>query len=224
MNLHYAELQEHYLGKSGDYYDLTRSELIPFIPDGSKLVLDVGCSNGNFGELLQRKKDCRVWGIEPSHKSAQEAEGKIEKVINNTFNSNLPELQGMQFDIICFNDVLEHVANPETLLDQCKSFLTDKGSVIASIPNILFYPVIKQILVDQDWKYEDCGVLDNTHLRFFTKKSIRRLFKMCDFEIVRLEGINQYADWRYRLMNALLLNHLTDWKYMQFVIQARVRS
>lgn len=72
-------------------------------------------------------------------------------------------------------------------------------------------------------KYTDSGTLDYTHLRFFTKKSIVRLFEKCVYEITKIEGINAAAGKKYKIINALLLNRLKDWKFMQFAIRAKLK-
>ena len=224
MNEQYSELNQIYSEKHDDYYNSARKEMIAFIPAEAKSILDIGCGSGNFGQLLKRERNCTVWGIEPTFQSAQDAAEKLDKVIHTTFSPDIPELQEKTFDAICFNDVLEHLIEPNVVLRECQKFLTPNGSIVASIPNFLFFPVLEGILVGQDWKYDDNGILDYTHLRFFTKKSIVRLFEECGYEIVKIEGINFKSGRKYKVLNALLVNRLSDWKYMQFAVQAKVKS
>lgn len=216
-----SQLSEQYTNKSVDYFRLQRREVLDYLPDNAKSVLDVGCAGGNFGKLIKSERGCEVWGVEPSKNAAIEAEQHLDKVINNIFGPDLLELSDKRFDAIFFNDVLEHIAVPETALAATKQYLNENGCVIASIPNVLYFPVVKQLLFDQDWKYAEHGVMDNTHLRFFTRKSMERLFNECGFRIERIEGINPLITPKYRLANFLLLNHLRDWKYIQFVVVAR---
>lgn len=75
----------------------------------------------------------------------------------------------------------------------------------------------------EDWKYTDLGTLDYTHLHFFTKKSIIRMFEKCGYEITKIEGINAVAGKKYKMINALFLNRLKDWKFMHFAIQAKLK-
>lgn len=222
MPAHCGNMSKEYTDKTEEYYHENRAELLEFIPRGVKKILDVGCGTGNFGELVKKNVNCIYWGIEPD-KAAAEAEKKLDKVINDVFSENLPEIENHFFDVVCFNDVLEHLVNPEAALLQCKKYLTENGIVVASIPNILYFPAIFEILVRQDWQYQDSGILDKTHLRFFTKKSIVRMFENCGYEIIKLEGINPAVTRKYKLLNFLLFNHLKDWKYLQFVVQARVK-
>ncbi len=225
MNSQYENLAGQYSAKPDGYYETTRSEMLPFIPAESSSILEIGCSSGAFGKLIKNERPGTVvWGIEPDEESAKKALKNLDHVICSTFSTELEELKGKKFDVICMNDVLEHMVNPDTVLLDCKSFLSPNGMIVASIPNILHFYNITQILLHQDWKYEDSGIMDNTHLRFFTKKSIIRMFEGCGYNIARIEGINASFGMKYRLANALTLGHLKDWKYVQFVIQAQPLS
>ena len=223
MDSQYNNLSEQYASKSDGYYETERSEMLPFIPQDALSVLDVGCSSGGFGKLIKDMlPGAEVWGIEPSEDFAAIAKTKLDNAICSTFELGMPELAGKTFDCIIFNDVLEHLVNPEQALLDSKEYLGETGLVVASIPNILFFYQILEILVEQDWKYRDEGILDNTHLRFFTKKSIIRMFEACGYEIVKIRGINASFGLKYKTMNLLTLGFLRDWKYVQFAVEARV--
>lgn len=219
-----SQLEDKYSAKDVEYYGQVRSELLGFIPEDARTVLDVGCAGGNFGKNLKAKRECEVWGIEPGAPAADMARNFLDNVLTGTFLEVLPQLGEKRFDAICFNDVLEHMPNPEDALTALKPYLTEHGRVIASIPNILFFPVIKEIILEEDFRYRDYGVLDNTHLRFFTKKSMTRMFEACDYEIEQTTGINEVNSRKYRLLNFLLLNRLRDWRFTQFVVIARPRA
>ncbi|MBK7391765.1 MAG: class I SAM-dependent methyltransferase [Chloracidobacterium sp.] len=220
MNPQYESLTKQYATKPEDYYEFDRSEMLAYVPAESSLVLDVGCSSGAFGNLIkQRSPSSVVWGIEPDKNSSDLASTRLDRVINKEFAANMPELEGVLFDIICFNDVLEHMVNPDLALEFCKSYLTAQGMIVASIPNILYYRQIAKILIRQDWKYEDEGVLDNTHLRLFTKKSIIRMFETCGYRVLKIEGLSSGFSLKYSILNALTLGHFKDWRHMQFAVQ-----
>lgn len=210
--------------KPMDYFEQPRSELIDYVPIDAKLILDVGCANGTFGDALKKERDCTVWGIEPVKAAAAVAANRLDVVIQAEFSRELPQIHGKRFDAILFNDVLEHIQDPESVLEVAKTFVRNGGYIIASIPNVLYWPVMYQLLRHGDWEYADSGVLDRTHLRFFTKKSISRMFRDCGYEISVIDGINSIADWRLRILNMISLNHLTNWRFMQFVVRATVRT
>lgn len=222
MNEQYRDLSDQYANKEEGYYEQQRPEMLEFIPENCRFILDVGCSSGGFGESIKKERPGTVvWGIEPNEKECESASKKLDKAICGIFSSDTEGLLGQKFDCIVFNDVLEHVANPEEILKLSKNFLTENGSVVASIPNVLHFYNIWQILTQQDWKYEDSGIMDNTHLRFFTKKSIIRLFESSGFEIENVQGINPSFGVKYKIANTLTLGKLVEWKFVQFGIQAR---
>jgi 2-polyprenyl-3-methyl-5-hydroxy-6-metoxy-1,4-benzoquinol methylase len=218
-----SRLADFYQDKTADYYAYTRPELLPFIPKTIKKALDVGCGSGSFGQTLKRNFNCEVWGIEPDTEAAKKGVGLIDKMIINSFSANMPELEGMKFDCIFFNDVLEHLAEPEKALAYCKALLNNEGCIIASMPNIRWYPVVLSLLKYKDFKYQNAGVMDKTHLRFFTLKSMRRLFENTGYRIITAQGINKDTAYHlFNVLNFLLFNSQWDMKYPQFAIVAKL--
>jgi len=196
--------------------------MLQFVPIECLKILEVGCGTGAFGKQLKdRCAEAKVWGIEPDNQSADAAEKVLDRVIRGVFRSDMPELLGEQFDCIVFNDVLEHMADPDEALLAGRKHLTSDGLVIASIPNILYFPTFYMIVKTQDWRYEDKGILDNTHLRFFTRKSIERLFNESGYDVVRMDGINRYSYWKFNLVNFFLLSRINDFRYGQFAVVAK---
>jgi 2-polyprenyl-3-methyl-5-hydroxy-6-metoxy-1,4-benzoquinol methylase len=193
-------------------------------------VLDVGCGKGNFGEALKRSLKLEVWGIEPVPDAAAEAATKLDRVITGMFSpeAGLPEAS---FDLVTFNDVLEHLQDPAAALRLARTLLKPGGAVMASMPNIRHFQAQWDIVVRGEWRYRDHGIFDATHLRFFTKKSIPVLFGDCGFKVEQIQGINEYwwdddrggpSHWRvFKIINALTLNAIEDMKYLQFATVAR---
>lgn len=211
-----------YQSKNDVYYAHQRQELLPYIPAGIKKALDIGCGDGAFGSLLKQHTNGEVWGIEPSKVAAKLAAPKLDKVINGLFSQDLPELAGQKFDVIFFNDVLEHLVNPDEILTQCHSLLNKNGYIIASIPNIRWYPVILSLLRYKDFEYQNSGVMDKTHMRFFTAKSMVRMFEDAGYKVLKIEGINKDKFFKvFNIINFLLFNTQEDMKYPQFVVVAK---
>lgn len=107
----------------------------------------------------------------------------VDHFVSGSYPEALPP---RQFDAIVFNDVLEHLVDPWSALRESKSFLTDGGMVIASIPNVRHYSVIKPLVVSGRFEYQDAGLLDRTHLRFFTFTSSVDLFESTGFRVTHV--------------------------------------
>ena len=219
-----------YESKPADYFAQARSEMLRFIPADCKRVLDVGCGGGSFGEALKQSRDLEVWGLEPVASAAAEAAKKLDRAIEGIFtpDAGLPRAS---FDAVIFNDVLEHLPDPAESLRFARTLLKPGGVVVASIPNIRHFQTLWEIVVRGELRYRDSGTLDKTHLRFFTKKSIRALFSECDFAVEQIEGINTYwwvpgsgepSRWLiFKILNALTFNAIEDMKHLQFAAVAR---
>jgi 2-polyprenyl-3-methyl-5-hydroxy-6-metoxy-1,4-benzoquinol methylase len=223
MKSTYSSLTEKYSEKSDTYYTQDRLEMLDFIPEDVSAVLEVGCGSGDFAQSIKYTwPSSIVWGIEPSKEAAERASAKLDKVICGIFEADSDSLQGKQFDCIVFNDVLEHLPDPWKALNDCRSYLTDDGCVVASIPNILFFYEITKIIWEEDWEYKEQGILDSTHLRFFTRKSILRMFETSGYDVELMQGINGFAGKKYKIANFLTMGRLKDWKYVQFAVRARL--
>jgi 2-polyprenyl-3-methyl-5-hydroxy-6-metoxy-1,4-benzoquinol methylase len=201
------------------YYQHSRTEMLPFIPPNVKKVLDVGCGVGRFGSVLKEKYGAEVWGVEMNPAAAEYASTVLDKVFCSEFNGSCFSL-GSRFDCIVFNDVLEHMVCPEDALKSAKEMLTPEGVVVASIPNIRNFVVLWDLVVKGEWTYQDAGILDRTHMRFFTRLSVSHLFSNAGLAVVRCEGINSIVNRsrKYRLFNTLFLNALSEMQFDQFAI------
>ena len=207
------------------YENATRDEMLPFVPEGARFILDIGCSVGNFGSLLKVKRRAEVWGVEVDERSAEIASARLDKVLIGAFDRDL-ELPKHAFDCIVFNDVLEHMVDPYSALEYAKELLTDDGCVVASIPNVRYFGNMWMLLVHRSWEYQDSGILDRTHLRFFTQESIKSLFANAGFEIRIIRGINSldvcdgYFMNKFRILNTIFLNRIEDMRWLQFAVVA----
>ncbi|MCX6147117.1 MAG: class I SAM-dependent methyltransferase [Candidatus Kapabacteria bacterium] len=202
--------------KTDGYYIQTRHEMLKFIPQNAGKILDVGCGEGQFGLQLKQLLNAEVWGMELDEKSAKVAESRIDKVLIGDLTLKIDSLPNEYFDCIIFNDILEHLVDPYNTLLNIKQKLNRDGVVVSSIPNVRYISNLKKLLFDKDWKYEDEGILDKTHLRFFTKKSIIDMFELLGFDIIQMEGINPSKSKNLKLANFLLMGNLEDTKYLQY--------
>lgn len=203
------------------YYTSARPEMLAFVPATVGRALDVGCASGDFGELLEAERGARVWGIEIEPDVAARAARRLERVIVADAIAGLRSLAGETFDLIVFNDVLEHLVEPEQALIEARRLLAPGGSVIASIPHIRFFYALWEIVVEKDLRYREEGTFDRTHLRFFTEKSIRRLFAETGYTIEEMRGINPRGGRKLALLQWLTLGRHSDMRFLQFGVRAR---
>lgn len=208
------------------YGDSPRLEMLPFVPPLSARVLDVGCHTGAFGKALKRAGVAMVWGSEANPATAAVAAERLDKVVVGYFGPE-QDLPDAFFDAIVFNDVLEHMPDPNGALEFARSKLAPGGVVVASIPNLRHFDNLLHILKERDFRYERNGVRDATHLRFYTCKSIPRLFEDSGYAVRRLEGIHE--DWWTpsivrRAAFRLFSSYLADTRYMQYAVVAAPRS
>jgi 2-polyprenyl-3-methyl-5-hydroxy-6-metoxy-1,4-benzoquinol methylase len=215
--------------KSAAYFEEVRPEMMPFVPAGCRRLLDVGCGAGGFGESLKRSRKIEVWGVEPIESAAEQATTKLDRVFHGTFDAEAG-LPAGTFDCVMFNDVLEHMVAPEKALSYARTLLAPGGAVVASIPNIRSFPTMWQLMFHASWEYTDYGVLDKTHLRFFTRSSIVNFFEREGYAVKTIRGINAHCGvpntstrlWTaYRLANVLFMRKFEDMKFQQFAVVAK---
>ncbi|MBN1361480.1 MAG: class I SAM-dependent methyltransferase [Sedimentisphaerales bacterium] len=206
--------------KSREYYDGGRDDMLKYIPQTAKRTLEFGCGFGEFSALLKRRLDAESWAVEVDETAAREASQRLDKVICADAHASLTHLPDDHFDCIVLFDILEHLVDPYSLLLAVQPKLTPHGVVVASIPNIRFYRTFLKFVLHGEWQYEEHGIMDSTHLRFFTRKSIIDLFEGRGYRIVTLEGIHPTTSRTYKLLNALLLNTFADVRYRQFAVVA----
>ncbi len=149
----------------------------------NKKVIDFGCATGYLASLL-KQKGCSVTGVEINPEAAKVAEEHCERVIvaDLDFVSITEIFKSEWFDVAIFGDVLEHLRNPWKVLGEAKSLLKTEGYIVASIPNIA-HGSVRLSLLKGDFHYDEFGILDETHLRFFTRHSIQEMFQSTGYVI-----------------------------------------
>jgi len=210
-----------YENKAANYFGNIRHEMLEFLPKKLNTLLDVGCGEGNFANFIKSKKTVEAWGIELMEEPATKAKEKLDKVLVGACEENIKELPDNYFDVIFFNDVLEHFVDPYSVLKQMKQKLSPEGIIVSSIPNVRYHRVIKQLLFNKDWKYTMDGVLDKTHLRFFTKKSIVKMYEDLGYEVLHHKGINKTKSLKPYLYNLFFLFTAMDIFYIQYATVVR---
>jgi|SRR5581483_2873031 len=165
------------------YHDINLG-VLRNIPVGVKKILDVGCSTGTFGEIL-KSRGYIVYGIDISKEAVEIARGKLDRAeVCDLQNDELPFEE--EFDVIIFADVLEHVIYPGNMLENAKKYLAPGGFIIASLPNVAVWFMRLRLLFG-NFSYAESGILDNTHLKFYTLKTAKQLFIEKGYDILKID-------------------------------------
>lgn len=212
-----------YSTKVEHYFSSERREMLPYIPEATRRLLEVGCGNAAFAAHLKSLRKVEVTAIEGYGPAVEVARNRVDRLIAKGAEEAIPLLAGEQFDCIVLNDVLEHLVDPWETLKQLRPLLAASGALVASIPNVRYMPVFKEYVMEGKWEYRQHGVMDRTHLRFFTQSSIVAMFESCGFTVNRLVGINSLASfpWKFALMNFLSRGAFDDAKHQQFACVCR---
>jgi len=177
--------------ESFNYYDLCRFDLLAMITHDESApisVLEVGCSTGKTLEMIRDTwVNASVRGVELVPEIAEEAKKRgLDVLCCNVEEVELP-FEKESFDYIILGDVVEHLREPEETLLDLLEFLKKGGSVLCSVPNVMHGSVVNN-LIKGKFEYVDAGILDKTHLRFFTLHSVRQLFSNINMKIEMLLG------------------------------------
>jgi methionine biosynthesis protein MetW len=180
------------------------------VPRGAR-VLDVGCGSGTLAAMLVELRGATVVGIEPQPERAAAARGRGLHVVQSELNAEIAAGLG-EFDVVVFADVLEHLVDPSAALGLARGLLTSGGSVIASVPNVGHWTVRRNLLCGR-FDYTDTGIMDATHLRWFTRESLLRLFAGGGFSVTGVSAsagtwLPEYQAWPWRWLGTRIRRRL----------------
>lgn len=211
-------LEDLYDDKKSAYFGNVRHELVEQVAHGSNRVLDVGCGDGSTGAALKAEgRATEVVGAEISEAAGHMARLRLDHVLTgNVETMNFPYSSGY-FDYIILGDVLEHLVDPWGFLARISDHLKEEGTAIASMPNVRNWRVVMPLLFRGRWEYEDSGLLDRTHLRFFTKASMVRIFERAGFSVRKVEPLGRKS----RLVTRYMHGHMGDLLTPQYLVVAR---
>ncbi len=222
------------------YYRANRGVMTRFLPDSYQRVLEVGCGAGGFYDHLQQP--CEVWGVEPNPDAAKAAATKLHRVLTGRYDHLADQLPDGYFDMIVCNDVIEHMDDHDAFLEAIKRKMRPGGVIVGSIPNIRHITALFKLLITKDWKYSESGILDRTHLRFFTERSLRRTLLEHGYSIQMFGGVGSIIrhgisrktnkpsllqNLAYRVISIavvlLTLGYYWDTQYPQYAFRVRLQ-
>jgi len=165
-----------------------RQAVLALLGDRKNLsILDIGCGPGILGEIIKKQIGAKVFGLDSSVEFVESARKKLDQAfyfnVDEDYNNWPEELKKIKFDYILMTDVLEHLSRPNKLLENIKRIMNEKTEAIITVPNFLFWKNRLKILFGQ-FDYTTEGLMDATHLHFFTWQSLKNLLEKSGFKIL----------------------------------------
>jgi 2-polyprenyl-3-methyl-5-hydroxy-6-metoxy-1,4-benzoquinol methylase len=212
-----------YANKSLAYFTRARTEIEPLLPVNAAQnlrVLEIGCSEGHTLEWLKKTGRC-AWaaGVEP-YAELRADPGSIDAFFKIDIEKELPPIAAASVDLILCLDVLEHLVDPWETVRRLDAMLKPGGLWIISVPNLRNYHIVMDLAFKGKFEYSESGILDRTHLRFFTRDSAVALAQSSGATVTQVVG-TETTRWQKRLLNALGLGELIA---KQHIVAARKPS
>lgn len=209
-----------YDAKAAEYFGGVRADIVERLPDNpGARILEIGCARGGTGALaLERGKCAEYFGVELHEPSAAEAKTRLSDVIVGDIEAMDLPFQSEEFDAIIVSEVFEHLVEPWKVVEKLARLLKPGGLFFASSPNISHYRVIHQLIRGR-WRHTDVGVMDRTHLRWFTPEAYAKMFTDAGLQ-VRSIGPLVPSGGKVRLLNALTRNAFRHMFWVQINLMA----
>lgn len=205
-----------YSEKDEIYFNLIRVELLSLIPETTKKLLDVGCGYGTLASEAKREFGVEeAIGIEKFEAAGKIASEKLDKVIIGDIESIKLNFKENYFDCIVCADILEHLVEPEKVLRKLYQILSKEGVMLVSIPNIRHIVPLLKIIFNK-LEYESSGILDKTHLRFFTLHTMKKMFEETGFKIKKIDS-NRSISLKYKIANLITLGLFKPFTVYQYI-------
>lgn len=188
-----------------------------------KTVLEVGCSAGYMSKVIRDKLFGTVDGLEIDMVAAQMAKPYLRNLyVGSVEDFVILDQIKDQYDFIIFSDVLEHLVNPQQVLQKIKPKLKPTGMILASIPNVANWTLRIGLLLGQ-FNYKDLGLLDKTHLRFFTRSTARKLFEDAGYQILQEDYTLGFLPLKMDALKRFLTNLFPNFLAYQLIFAAKVK-
>jgi len=201
-------------------YANPRPEVTPLVPRSARSVLDLGCSSGVMGAALQARGH-RVVGVELDPQLAALARSRLATVLEADIEVLAAEGAGLggPFDCVVAADVLEHLRDPWLVVRWARTLVGQGGSLVVSVPNIRHIRTFWTLAARRRWPFEDVGIFDRSHLRFFARRNLDELLAGTDLRIVELRR-SYLVSLDYSSRWNRLAPYLGDLGTLQFVFRA----
>lgn len=198
-----------------DKYNHINRPIFDKVEEGAR-VLEIGCWIGALGGELIKQKKCKVDGLDANAEALKKARGRgYERLYCQDLNLlDTLRIEDKRYDYIIFGDVLEHLLYPEEVICFFLKYLSRDGKMLISLPNVAFI-LYRLKLLAGSFDYEELGVMDKTHVRFYTLSSMKKLFERVGLKVESVESYNNVGS-RYFVLQ-VLKNILPRLFTLQFV-------
>jgi len=215
------ELREFYTAKDASYFSGVRTDILAELPrDSEARILEIGCATGGTGEAALATGRAGFYrGVEFDPDSAERARSVLTDVVCANVETIDPALIADAYDVLILSEVLEHLVDPWGVMKVLARFVKPGGRVFASSPNISHHKVIRSLLAGR-FEYETEGVMDRTHVRWFTPASYRAMFEQAGFETLSVGPVAPYPR-KARLINRLSGGRLAHLFQLQILYKGR---
>jgi SAM-dependent methyltransferase len=213
-------LSSAYAAKSNLYFIGARRTFLDLLPSNPQArLLELGCGNGNTAAAALAERKCGwACGIELCEAPAAQARAKLNQVIVGDIEHLSLDLPPASFDVLLMSEVLEHLRDPASVLRRLRTLMKPGAIVLAGSPNVCHYSIILMLLRGR-WDYEPEGIMDETHLRWFSPATYRQLFEKAGYVVDRV-GPAWPLRWKQRLANVLLLRRFEYLFHTQIELRA----
>jgi 2-polyprenyl-3-methyl-5-hydroxy-6-metoxy-1,4-benzoquinol methylase len=210
-----------YEDKQNNYFAFVRKDIEPLLPKRTGRVLEVGCGRGGTLAWLKATGRARwVVGIELFADAAAVARTKLDELHEGDVDQHIDILAPGSFDLILCLDVLEHLVDPWATLRRLQSLLRPGGQLIASLPNIRHHSVVLPLLLTGKWRYETAGIMDRTHLRFFSRETAIDLLQQAGLQLTDERPTYAWGSWD-KWKDLLSFGLLRNFLSFQYLLSAR---
>jgi len=225
MYIKHAQLMQ---ARCQNYFDIPSNEVLSLIPKDAKRVLEIGCGTGaTLGALkaqrLAEGSTCEVVGVDIDADSVVQAREHLDAVyLMDAEEGELTDYPKGYFDVLIMHFVLEHFVNPWATLRQWLLLLRRNGYAIISVPNIANYRFLERLVFHDEFTHEPFGVLDWTHLRYFTKRSLNKLLTDANLTITTFNELPSREQMRKRIRYSIyLFPFLRRFIYFAYIVVAQ---
>lgn len=221
-NLKAAKYMQNYNDKPDGYFARARTEILPLLPHRADRVLEIGCGSGaTLAWLKEIGLAGHTTGIELAKHMADVAVDNVDCLVTGDAEAMLADGSSASvYDLVLCLDVLEHMVDPWQMMHKIAHVLKPGGLVVSSIPNVRHFGVLMPLTLKGQWNYLEEGILDRTHLRFFTRDSATELMKTSGL-ILRAVKPNFHPSSKSGLLSFVSLGLLTDFLTVQYLICAQ---